>query len=52
MTLDPGKPGARAVVARFVATAGVVVANLPQVRLRNMGIDYQTLSAIHGRTSS
>ena len=46
MTLDPGKPGAREVIARLVATADVVVANLPQVQLRNMGIDYQTLRAI------
>jgi crotonobetainyl-CoA:carnitine CoA-transferase CaiB-like acyl-CoA transferase len=46
VTLDPGKPGARALVARLVATADVVVANLPAVQLRAMGIDYETLRAI------
>jgi crotonobetainyl-CoA:carnitine CoA-transferase CaiB-like acyl-CoA transferase len=46
MTLDPGKPGARELVARLVATADVVVANLPPVQLRAMGIDYETLRAI------
>jgi len=46
MTLDPGKPGAREIIARLVATADVVVANLPTVQLRNMGIDYQSLRAI------
>jgi crotonobetainyl-CoA:carnitine CoA-transferase CaiB-like acyl-CoA transferase len=46
MTLDPGKPGARELIARLVATADVVIANLPPVQLRNMGIDYETLRAI------
>jgi crotonobetainyl-CoA:carnitine CoA-transferase CaiB-like acyl-CoA transferase len=46
MTLDPGKPGARELVARLVATADVVVANLPTAQLRAMGIDYETLRAI------
>jgi crotonobetainyl-CoA:carnitine CoA-transferase CaiB-like acyl-CoA transferase len=46
MTLDPGKPGARELVARLVATADVVVANLPELQLRKMGIDYQSLRAI------
>ena len=46
MTLDPGKPGARALVARLAATADVVVANLPAAQLRAMGIDYETLRAI------
>lgn len=46
MTLDPGKPGARELVARLVATADIVVANLPPVQLHAMGIDYQALRAI------
>ncbi len=46
ITLDPGKPAARALIARLVATADVVVANLPPLQLRNMGIDYETLRAI------
>jgi len=46
MTLDPGKPGARELVARLAATADVVVANLPPVQLRAMGIDYETLRAV------
>ena len=46
MTLDPGKPGARELVARLVATADVVVANLPPAQLRTLGIDYETLRAI------
>jgi len=46
MTLDPGKPGAREIIARLVATADVVVANLPAAQLRNMGIDYASLRAI------
>src|ERR1700679_3979093 len=29
LTLDPGKPGARELIARLAATADVVVANLP-----------------------
>jgi crotonobetainyl-CoA:carnitine CoA-transferase CaiB-like acyl-CoA transferase len=39
LTLDPGKPGARDLIARLAATADVVVANLPSAQLRNMGID-------------
>lgn len=46
VTLDPGKPGARELVARLIATADVVVANLPAVQLRAMGIDYETLRAV------
>ena len=46
VTLDPGQPGARELVARLVATADVVVANLPAVQLRAMGIDYETLRGV------
>jgi crotonobetainyl-CoA:carnitine CoA-transferase CaiB-like acyl-CoA transferase len=46
ITLDPNKPGARELIARLVATADVVVANLPSSQLRSMGIDYESLRAI------
>jgi crotonobetainyl-CoA:carnitine CoA-transferase CaiB-like acyl-CoA transferase len=46
ITLDPGKPEAREIVGRLVATADVVVANLPPAQLRSMGIDYPTLCTI------
>ena len=46
ITLDPGKPGAREVIARLVAGADVVVANLPPAQLRTMGIDYESLRAV------
>ena len=45
VTLDPGKPEARELIRRLVATADVVVANLPAAQLRTMGIDYPTLCA-------
>jgi crotonobetainyl-CoA:carnitine CoA-transferase CaiB-like acyl-CoA transferase len=45
-TRNPGKPEAREIIKRLVATADVVVANLPAAQLRNMGIDYPTLRAI------
>ena len=43
ITLDPGRPGARELIARLVASADVVVANLPPAQMRKMGIDYATL---------
>jgi crotonobetainyl-CoA:carnitine CoA-transferase CaiB-like acyl-CoA transferase len=46
LTLDPAKPDARELIRRLVATADVVVANLPAQQLRSFGIDYSTLSAI------
>ncbi|MDE1923518.1 MAG: CoA transferase, partial [Gammaproteobacteria bacterium] len=46
ITLDPGRPGARALIARLVATADVVVANLPPSQMKKMGIDYATLKAV------
>ena len=46
ITFDPAKPGAREMIARLVATADIVVANLPAAQLRAMGIDYDTLRAI------
>jgi crotonobetainyl-CoA:carnitine CoA-transferase CaiB-like acyl-CoA transferase len=46
MTLDPASGKGREVVRRLVATADVVVANLPEAALKALGIDYATLSAI------
>jgi crotonobetainyl-CoA:carnitine CoA-transferase CaiB-like acyl-CoA transferase len=46
MTLDVATPDGRDVVARLVASADVVIANLPQATLRGMGLDHDTLRAI------
>ncbi len=46
MTLNPTKAGGREVVKRLVATADVVLANLPVPTLVQMGIDYESLKAI------
>ena len=46
MTLNPTKPAGREIVAKLVATADVVIANLPPSVLTRMGIDYESLTAI------
>lgn len=46
LTLNPMKPEGRDVVRRLVATADVVVANLPPDTLKTMGLDYESLTAI------
>lgn len=46
MTLNPTKPEGREIVRRLVATADVVVANVPVNVLKSMGIDYDSLKAI------
>jgi crotonobetainyl-CoA:carnitine CoA-transferase CaiB-like acyl-CoA transferase len=46
LTLNPTKPRGREVVRRLVATADVVVANLPPPVLAAMGLDYESLCAI------
>jgi crotonobetainyl-CoA:carnitine CoA-transferase CaiB-like acyl-CoA transferase len=46
MTLDPMTAAGREVVKRLVATADVVVANLPPPTLAAMGLDYESLRAI------
>lgn len=46
LTLDPLAEGARDVVHRLVASADIVVANLPHDGLRQLGIDYASLCAI------
>jgi crotonobetainyl-CoA:carnitine CoA-transferase CaiB-like acyl-CoA transferase len=47
MTLDPMTPDGRQVVRRLVATADVVVANLPPQTLATMRLDYESLAAIN-----
>lgn len=46
LTLDPALPAARAVIERLVASADIVVANLPPVSLAKLGLDYASLRAI------
>jgi crotonobetainyl-CoA:carnitine CoA-transferase CaiB-like acyl-CoA transferase len=45
LTLNPTTPAGRDVVQRLVATADVVVANLPPETLKQMGLDYESLVA-------
>lgn len=46
LSLDLGAPAARDIVRRLVATADVVVANLPPAALAGLGLDYASLTAI------
>lgn len=46
MTLNPMKPQGREIVNKLVATADVVVANLPPDTLEAMGLDYASLTAV------
>lgn len=46
VALDPMAPEGRDLVKRLVATADVVIANLPIETLRSMHIDYESLRAI------
>lgn len=46
LTLDPRGEQGRAALARLVATADVVVVNVPESVLPKMGLDYASLSAI------
>lgn len=46
LTLNPVKPEGKEVVARLVATADVVIANLPPETLVTMGLDHGTLQSI------
>jgi crotonobetainyl-CoA:carnitine CoA-transferase CaiB-like acyl-CoA transferase len=45
MTLNPMKPEGREIVKKLVATADVVIANLPPDTLAAMGLDYESLKA-------
>ena len=46
MTLDPSTPEGREIVRRLVATADVVVANLPPDVLKALGLDLESLRAV------
>jgi crotonobetainyl-CoA:carnitine CoA-transferase CaiB-like acyl-CoA transferase len=46
MTLDPSAPEGRAIVERLVATADVVVANLPPEVLRSLALDLESLRRV------
>jgi crotonobetainyl-CoA:carnitine CoA-transferase CaiB-like acyl-CoA transferase len=46
LTLDPLADGAREILRPLLATADIVVANLPQDGLQQLGIDYPSLVAI------
>ena len=46
LTLNPMRDDGREVVRRLVATADVVVANLPASTLAAMGLDYESLRAV------
>ncbi len=49
LTLKPGSPEGREIVRRLVATADVVVANLPHNALAKLGLDYASLSTVNPR---
>ena len=46
MTLDPSAPKGREIVGKLVATADVVVANLPPEVLRNLALDLESLRRV------
>lgn len=46
LTLNPMKPEGREIIRKLVATADVVIANLPPQTLERMGLDYDSLKAI------
>jgi crotonobetainyl-CoA:carnitine CoA-transferase CaiB-like acyl-CoA transferase len=46
ITLDTSKPQSAEIIRRLVATADVVVANLPIAVMKKMGIDYDALQSI------
>jgi crotonobetainyl-CoA:carnitine CoA-transferase CaiB-like acyl-CoA transferase len=46
MTLDPACPEGRAIVRKLVATADVVVANLPPEVLRSLALDLESLRRV------
>jgi crotonobetainyl-CoA:carnitine CoA-transferase CaiB-like acyl-CoA transferase len=49
LTLNPMKPAGREIVKKLIAVSDVVIANLPYEALQEMGIDYETLSALNPR---
>lgn len=46
LTLNPTKPEGRAIQDKLVATADIVIANMPPRALQQLGLDYDTLKAI------
>ena len=46
VTLDPASAAGREIVRRLVATADIVVVNLPPAALTSLGLDYESLRAI------
>lgn len=46
LTLDSTKPEGAEITRRLVATADVVIANMPDAAMRANGLDYETLKAI------
>lgn len=46
VTLDPAHPGSREIRRRLIASADVVIANLPLDVLRKLELDYDSLKAI------
>ncbi|MBL8650382.1 MAG: CoA transferase [Sphingopyxis sp.] len=49
LTLKPGSDQGREIVRKLVATADVVIANLPDDALVKLGLDYPTLAALNPR---
>lgn len=49
LTLKPGSDEGRVIVRKLVATADVVIANMPDDALARLGLDYPTLSALNPR---
>ena len=45
-TLNPRRPGGQEVLRRLVATADVVIANLPPDTVASMGLDYASLTGV------
>jgi crotonobetainyl-CoA:carnitine CoA-transferase CaiB-like acyl-CoA transferase len=46
MTLDPQTPAGTEIKRKLVATADVVIVNLPEQTLKALGLDYETLKSI------
>lgn len=46
LTLNPGSEGGREVLKRLVATADVVVVNMPLDAIEKLGLDYPSLKAV------
>ncbi|MBT6095833.1 MAG: CoA transferase, partial [Rhodospirillaceae bacterium] len=46
MTLNPLKPEGREIQEKLIATADIVMANMPPRALKQLGLDYETLNSI------